>query len=457
VASHTGALAGSDKVYSAMFNQTGVIRARDVEDLFDLANVCATPKHPKGNRTAIITISGGAASLMCDRCEEVGLKVTELLPETEKALRCAPDFPAFATTHNPVDVTAELVARPKLLRKPLEITLADPNVDCLVIFLGMQLHNGEELARTIVEATASSDKTVIVNWIAAPEVSVKILREASIPVFPDPGRGMRSLGALVNYVKRRERYLARQSAAKPLPVTPAGKLKAAQTLVAAARSKGATTLTESEGKQLLALYGIPTPARTVVTSAKDAAKAAKKMGFPVVMKIVSPDILHKTEAGGVRLGVKDPKAAEDAFNGIMKSAKAYNKKAKLEGVLIEEMVSDAEQVIVGFKQDRLFGPAITMGMGGIYVELFRDASLRVAPFDADEALAMIQETKAYKLLTGFRGAKLRDVAALTKVITAVARLALDFRYEIAEFDVNPVMVLPRGKGVRAVDAAVVLK
>jgi len=460
-ASHTGALAGSDRVYSAVFDQCGIIRAHDVEDLFDLANICASKKYPQGPRTALMTISGGAGILMCDRCEEAGLKLAKLSEETTAALK--PALPAFASVKNPVDVTAELVAKPGLLRAPMEITLADPNVDSLVIFLGMQVHNGEALARDIVEAAANSDKMVAVNWIAAPAVAVQKLRENHIPVFPDPGRGVRALGALVKYVRRRTSYLAKNDSPErkggvPKPSTSDGprRDKILQ-IIQQARAEKRKALTEAEGKAILEFYGVAAPGRKLAATAADAAKAAAAIGFPVVMKIDSADILHKTEAGGVRLGIKDAKEASTAFDDIMAKAKAYNPKAKLDGVLVEEMIQNATQVIVGFKQDARFGPVVTFGMGGIFVELIRDFALRVAPLDEDEALAMIQETKAYPLLTGFRGDTKRDVAALAKVIVAAGQLAEDFKDEFAELDINPVMVLPEGQGVRAVDALLVLK
>jgi len=461
--SHTGALAGSDKVYDAVFEQCGVLRAHDVEDLFDLANISTAPHYPKGPRTAMMTISGGAGILMCDRCEDAELKVADLSPETLEELRKV--LPAFATIGNPVDVTAELVATPNLLKRPMEIILADPNVDSLVIFLGLQLHTGAELAKIIVEAAANSGKMVMLNWIAPPAVALSVLRENKIPVFPDPSRGILSLGALVKYVQRRERYLrGKQGTGKSEPAKPKlgavadrERIEKTREIIRQARKERRKALTEGEGKAILELYGISVPQRKVVKNAAAAAKAAAAMGFPVVMKIVSADITHKTEAGGVRLGVKNAKDAAKAFDDIKAKAKAYNPKAKLDGVLVEEMITDGVQVIVGFKQDPRFGPAVTFGMGGIFVELIRDFALRVVPFDEEEAVAMIQGTKAYPLLTGYRGDTRRDIAALARVIMAAGRLAQDFQDDLSELDINPVLVLPEGKGVKAVDALVVLK
>jgi acetyltransferase len=299
-----------------------------------------------------------------------------------------------------------------------------------------------------------------VNWIAAPKEALSILRENRVPVFPDPAKGIRSLGSLVKYVQRRERYLARKSSGgtgRQAAGLEQSKLDQARQIIQAARREGRRALSEAEGKAILELYGVSTPKRRLAKSAAEAARIVQEMSFPVVMKIASADITHKTEAGGVRLGIRDHQEAVAAYDDIMAKAKAYDAKAKLEGVLVEEMVGDGTQVIVGCKQDSRFGPVVTFGMGGIFVELIRDFSLRALPVDEEEALAMIQETKAYPLLTGFRGDRKRDVAALAKVILAVSQLAQDFRDELAELDINPVMVLPEGKGVKAVDALVVLQ
>ena len=456
--SHTGALAGSDRVYDAVFEQCGVIRAQDVEDLFDLANICMAQHYPQGPATAMMTISGGAGILMCDRCEEAQLEVVGLTSETMDALRKV--LPPFASPVNPVDVSAELVAVPGLLKGPMEIVLADPKVDSLVIFLGLQLHTGAGLARDIVEIAATTKKMLMVNWIAPPAVAVSILREHRIPVFPDPAKGIRSLGALVKYVRRRERYLARKTAkAKVHQETAASEQRRekAKQVIQEARQQGRKALTEGEAKAILELYGVSVPKRQLAKNAKTAAQAAQEMGFPVVMKIASADITHKTEAGGVRLGIKNGREAGQAYKEIIAKAKAYNPQATLDGVLVEQMVTDGLQVIVGFKQDPRFGPVVTFGLGGIFVELIRDFALRLVPLDEEEALAMIRETKAYPLLTGFRGEKPRDIQALAQVILAVSQLAQDCKEELAELDINPVMVLPEGSGVKAVDALMVVQ
>ncbi len=456
--SHTAALAGSDQVYDAVFERCGVMRAHDVEDLFDLANISMTPHYPKGPAVAMMTISGGAGILMCDRCEEARLEVAGLASATVEQLRKV--LPPFASAVNPVDVTAELVTVPGLLKRSMGIVLADPKVDSLVIFLGLQLHTGTDLARDIVEAAAATEKTVVVNWIAPPQDARAILRENNIPTFPDPARGIRALGALVNYARRRRGYLERKTAQGKAPrktATDKQRRESVMQIIQQARQQGRQALTEGEAKAILELYGVPVPQRRMAQNQAAASQAAQEMGFPVVMKIASADITHKTEAGGVRLGIQDAQQAAQAYEEIIAKAKAYNPQATLDGVLVEQTVSDGLQVIVGFKQDPRFGPVVTFGLGGIFVELIRDITLRVVPLDEQQALDMIRETKAYPLLAGYRGEQPRDINALSQVILAVSQLAQEFKNELAELDVNPLMVLPAGRGVKAVDALMVVK
>jgi acyl-CoA synthetase (NDP forming) len=261
-------------------------------------------------------------------------------------------------------------------------------------------------------------------------------------------------------MQRRERYLAQRGTRVKVQQATAPdqqRLETARRIIQQARQQGNKALTEAQAKGILELYGIPVPKRQLARNAAEAARAAQEISFPVVMKIASADITHKTEAGGVRLGISDAQEAARACEAILANAKAYNAAATVDGVLVEEMITNGVEVLVGFKQDSRFGPMVTFGPGGIFVELLRDISLRMAPLDEAEALAMIQETKAYPLLTGFRGEQPKDVGALSRLLLSVSRLAQDLKEELSELDVNPCIVLPQGHGVRAVDALMVLK
>ena len=264
----------------------------------------------------------------------------------------------------------------------------------------------------------------------------------------------------MNYARRRRGYLERKTAQGKAPrktATDKQRRESVMQIIQQARQQGRQALTEGEAKAILELYGVPVPQRRMARNQAAASQAAQEMGFPVVMKIASADITHKTEAGGVRLGIQDAQQAAQAYEEIIAKAKAYNPQATLDGVLVEQTVSDGLQVIVGFKQDPRFGPVVTFGLGGIFVELIRDITLRVVPLDEQQALDMIRETKAYPLLAGYRGEQPRDINALSQVILAVSQLAQEFKNELAELDVNPLMVLPAGRGVKAVDALMVVK
>ncbi|MCL6479027.1 MAG: acetate--CoA ligase family protein [Peptococcaceae bacterium] len=457
-ASHTGALAGSDQVYDAVFNQWGVLRARSIEELFDLATVCAGRSRPAGREVAILSISGGAGILMADKSEEAGLHLTSLAPATTAALRQV--LPPYASLDNPVDVTAELMARPELLRKSMEVVLCDPAVDNLLIFLGLQLHSGVRLARDIVEIALTTAKPVVVSWVAPPPGAVDILRENRVPVFSDPTRAIKAVAGLVQFNERRARYLAgRDLPAGPQLTMEAGKtgrLDIARGIISRVRQEGRTALMETEAKELLAAYGIPVPRGQTARSGGEAAEIARNLGWPVVLKVVSPDVLHKTEAGGVYVGARDEAEVRKAYEAIMARVRADYPQARVRGVLVEEMAPAGTEVIVGLKQDHRFGPVLTFGLGGIFVEVFGDATLRLPPLAEEEAWRMISEIKGYPLLAGYRGQKKRDLAALVQVLGRMSDFAQDWRDQLAECELNPLVALEEGRGVKAVDALVVL-
>lgn len=453
--SHTGAMAGSDRVYDAFFRKHGIIRARNVEELFDYATAATSNRRPRGNRVALMTISGGAGILMADTCEENGLALPKPSPAIREELLQV--LPPFGSAENPIDLTAELISRPDLLRRSMEITLRDEQYDSLIIFLGLQLGTGEKLARDIAAVAAGTDKLVVVNWMAPPPEALRILREAEVPVFPDPTRGVKAVAALAQYMRFvQERKEAGRSGQDP-PLVAANVAEEVKQYLRGIRASGRTTLTEDEAKHVLQRYGVPVTRRAVARDAGEAADLAARIGFPVVMKVVSPDITHKTEAGGVRLGIADAAAARQAYREIMESCARYKPGARLEGVLVEEMVSGGTEVIVGAKRDARLGPAVTFGLGGIFVELLKDFALRLAPLSRAEAEAMVREIKGYRMLAGFRGQELKDVPALVDALLRVAQLAYDQRDLLAEMDVNPLLVLGEGKGVRAVDALMVLQ
>ncbi|MBI2954444.1 MAG: acetate--CoA ligase family protein [Chloroflexi bacterium] len=455
--SHTGSMVGSEGVYDAMFDQYGIMRARDLEDLFDFAAVSIGNRRPNGRGVALITGSGGAGILMCDRCEDVGIEVVDLAPETVDGLRRV--LPSFAAPRNPVDLTAELLASPGLLKQAFDVVMRDPGVDSLVIFIGFHMALSTKLAHEIVEMAATTDKMVVVNAVVPSEESLAILRENGIPVFLDPSRGVRALGTLVKYTERRKRYLESKVAKEVAGARTdqsTWRRENAMHIIYTARQQGRGVLTEAESMAILEMFGIPTPGRQVAENPVAAVQCAQALGYPVVLKVVSADITHKSKAGGVRLGVKDDREVEQAFEEILASARAYDPSAKLEGVLVEETIGGGLEIIVGFKQEPGFGPVVVFGLGGVMVELLEEISMRLAPLDEQEALAMIRETKAFRLLEGRHGQKPRDIAALARVIMAVSSMAEELGDDLAALDINPVLVLPEDGGVKAVDALMIL-
>ncbi|MGE5818729.1 MAG: acetate--CoA ligase family protein, partial [Deltaproteobacteria bacterium] len=452
--SHTGSLAGADEVYQAVFAQNGVLRAESLDELFDLAVLSQASRRPRGKRVQILTNSGAAGILLADVGSEWGLEFSDLSAATKQALKKV--MPAFATIANPMDLTAEIVARPGLLKAAAELILADPNVDNLVIFLGIMPGAHEKLATDIAQIARGTDKLVMVTWFPLPLPHVRqILIQADVPVFPEPARGMRALGKMAQYVATRERVLSRQPA-----VIEKGPYAGSEVdkILTQAKDDGRKTLSEFEAKSLLKSWGLTVPRGGLARNVTEARSLASGIGGPVAMKASSPDILHKTEAGVIRLGLHSLEEVEKAFDEILNKARKWNPQARLDGVLVEEMISgEAREVIVGARQDLRFGPVVTFGLGGIFVEAIRDFVVWPALLTLDEAHEMIQKTRGYRILNAFRGRPAADLEALAQVICQVAQLACQWREQIAELEINPLFVLPRGSGVIVGDALVAMR
>ena len=452
--SHTGSLAGADEVYQAVFSQHGVLRAESLDELFDLAVLSQASRRPRGKRVQILTNSGAAGILLADVGSEWGLEFSDLSAPTKAALKKV--MPPFATIANPMDLTAEIVARPGLLKAAAELILADPNVDNLVIFLGIMPGAHEKLATDIAQIARGTDKLVMVTWFPLPLPHVRqILIHADVPVFPEPARGMRALGKMAQYVATRERVLSRQPAViekRPHVGSEVDKI------LTQAKNDGRKTLSEFEAKSLLKSWGLTVPRGGLARNVTEARSLASSIGGPVAMKASSPDILHKTEAGVIRLGLNSSAEVEKAFDEILDKAKKWNPHARLDGVLVEEMIGgEAREVIVGARQDLRFGPVVTFGLGGIFVEAIRDFAVWPALLTLDEAHEMIQKIRGYRILTAFRGRPSADLEAVAQVICAVGQLACQRQDRIAELEINPLFVLPQGSGAIVGDALVALR
>ncbi|NPV85579.1 MAG: acetate--CoA ligase family protein [Anaerolineae bacterium] len=446
VSSHTGSLAGSIAAYDAAFRQSGVIVANTVAELFDISFALSVQPLPVGNRVAIVTNSGGPAALASDSLAANGLQLGDLSLDTKAKLR---EFLVpSAQVNNPVDMLGG--ATPEEYARALECVLKDPGIDtALVIQVPTSLVNPVESATKIGETAAKSEKPVIVCLMgdASIQEARNTLHRLKVPMYVYPEQAGRVYGAMLNY----KRWLD-TSPAGEMPGFSADRQMAQRQFDSV---KAIKNIGEAHIRPLLQTYGIPLIPAELARSAEESVRHAEKLGYPVALKIVSPDILHKSDAGGIRLNLSTPQLVEQAYQEMMEKLAAAFPDARLEGVLVEPMAAKGHEVIVGMKRDPQFGPLMMFGLGGVYVELFTDVAFRVAPLNAQTALEMIFETKAGKLLKGVRGQKPADVEAVVDCILRLAQLALDFP-EIAEVEVNPLLVFEQGKGATGLDARAIL-
>jgi acyl-CoA synthetase (NDP forming) len=446
-ASHTANLGGAMALYQAAFKQTGILQVEDIDDIVDFSHAFLSGKIPRGNRVAIITISGGAGILMTDEAIARGLAVQPLSPVTVEKLR--PLVPGFAALGNPIDLTAAIFDDTDLCRKALELIIEDPLVDAVTMAnAGLQGEIATKVAREIVDVARQSDKPIMLGWSARREVAAEayaLLDAAKVPHYRSPLRCMRALAAITQHAQSCRRYAARR-AESILSL----ESETARTQLRTARAD----LAEYRAKRLLAEYGIPITAEALATSAGDAANIAAGIGYPVALKVQSADIPHKTEAGGVHLGLASATAVMAAFDEILAAVRAYRPDAVIDGVLVQEMVQDGVEVILGINNDPLFGPALMFGLGGIFTEVLKDVAFRLAPIQGSVALEMIREVKGYPLLAGARGRAVCDEDALADTLCRLSALAIDLRGELAELDINPLFVFAKGHGVKAGDALI---
>lgn len=446
VSSHTGSLAGSYTAYQAAFKQCGLIEVNSAAELFDVAIAMVYQNPPSGNRTVIITNSGGPAALASDSLATGGMNLADLATETQTRLRASLN-PA-AQVGNPVDMLGG--AEPAEYEAALEACLADENVDsALAILTPQALVNPADVARVIGNAAANTRKTVFASFVGGVSVGEarRVLHSLNVPMYTFPEQASQILGTLYHYGQQHDQL------EEPLRDIQGIDYTAAQEALRAAG--GQTTLGESHARPLLAAYGIPLIPGHFARSVDEAVHTAQEIGFPVVLKIVSPVLLHKSEAGGIRLNLLNQQQVREACEEMFSQVRRTFPQAPIEGVLVEQMAPKGYEVIVGMRRDPTFGPLIMFGLGGIYVELLTDVAFRIAPLARQQALEMIQETRAGKLLAGLRGQPPADIEAVADCILRLGRLALDFP-EISEIEMNPLLVFDRGKGAAALDARALL-
>ena len=444
--SHTGALAASDAAVDALLAQAGVLRAGSIEELFDLAMGFSVQRPPASRRTVVLTNAGGPGILAADACEANGLELPDLAPET--VARLAPLFPPEASIRNPLDMIAS--ATPPGYRAALGALLDDPNIDAAVAIFVPPLGVTQEdvtlaIASVVEQHPGKTVFGVLMGHRGLPQGKA-VLHEAGIPAYLFPESAARALAAMCRWREWQELPAA-------VVETIAVDSKGGKRLLDTALGEGRTRLSEAEALELLHCYGIPVARGELATTAEAAVQLAERMGYPVVLKIVAPTILHKTEVGGVRVNLTDAAEVTRAFEQIVQGARAAQPNAEITGVLVQAMVQSGRELIVGMTRDPVFGPLVMYGLGGILVEVLRDVVFRIAPFGRDEACRMMDGIRGAKLLGSVRGSPPADRAAVADVLVRVAKLVSDHP-EIAELDINPLMAMPAG--ALAADARVLL-
>ncbi len=445
--SHTGSISGSDSIWDAAMDQAGVIRARDMDELFDYCLAFSKVPEPKGDGVVIVTNAGGLGVMSADACNDHDVRIAELDNGTVEKLR--EGLPKEATPYNPVDIVGDADA--ERVRFAVETILEDGNCHCLAAIFGP--NDIIDLVAIAEVLAASQEKygiPIVASFIGGTQVApgVDRLEELGIPNYDIPDRAIRAISAVLG-------WWARRNALKGETPVIEGDLERAREVLDRVMAKGQNTLREDEGKELLAAYHIPLPKEDIATDQEQAVDMADQIGYPVVMKVASRDILHKSDVGGVAMNLRTSEEIRQAFQHIMQSCGSRMPDAKIEGVTVQQMVSGYE-AIVGINRDPQFGPVVTFGLGGIFVEIMKDVTSRIAPLTGVDVEEMISAIKGYPVLQGARGGEPADISSLKETILRLAQIAIDFP-EIAELEVNPLIVGKEGEGCRAVDALVTLE
>jgi len=442
--SHTGALMGSDEIYDALLKQSGAIRVDTMEELFDYATAFSKQPLPMNGDLVIVSNAGGPAIISTDACSKLGIKMAKI-EEIRKKIDAV--IPPWGSSRNPVDIVGD--ADYNRFENVLNEVLKHKNVGSVISMCTPSATlNYDKLAEVIVSMSKKYKKTMLASLMGLDEgiTNREILANGDVPYYTYAEGSIRALKAMLtftNWVKNPPGKITKFTVKKD---------KVKKILDNAKREKR-TALLEEEGQEILRAYGFPLPASKLAKTKKEAVSSAKKIGFPVVLKIASPQIIHKSDAGGVKVNLQNTKDVESAFDTITKNAKKYNKKADIKGVLVVEMVKGGKEMIIGSKLEPGMGPVVMLGMGGIYVEVLKDVTFKLAPMTNIEADDMISSIKTKKILEGVRGEKPSDVKKLSECIQRLSQLVSDFN-EIKELDMNPVLVMEKNKGCKVLDVRI---
>jgi acetyl coenzyme A synthetase (ADP forming)-like protein len=447
--SHTGALVGSFLSYQKAFDKSGVILSESMEDLFNYAVAFTQQSLPKDEGIAIVTNAGGPGILSTDLIEKLNLKMASLTDETIRFLK--DNLPEAAATGNPIDILGD--ALPDRYEIALEAALKDPNVYSVVVLLTPQaMTDSLTTAKFIVEVSKKyAEKPVICvfmggNWV---DDASEYLKDNGVPCYNFPEKGIKTLNALYQYARH-----LKLPELQPPEYDDIDRDKVREIFISV-KEDGRKVLFPHEASQVVKYYGIPAPASGLATSADEAVKLAENMGYPVVMKVVSPEIMHKTDIGGVELNLTNANMVRIAFDEIIRKSRKAQPLAKIYGITVDKMVPKGREMIIGMSRDPQFGPMVMFGLGGIYVNFLKDVAFRLAPMNVREAQEMMEETRSYSLLKGVRGESPADINTLRESIIRVSHLVWDFP-EIKDLDINPIFVYDEGKGVSALDVKMTL-
>ena len=449
--SHTAALTGEDENYEAAFSQYGVIRVQDYDDLLQISNLFAQTGRLNSEGISVVSHSGGISSLTADMLGQAGLDLPELDSKSRDGINEVLQGRGWAS--NPSDVTG--FANSESFPSIMDNMIAGDNMGCLVVASA----GGEEQINQVIEARSrylsapeGQQKQLVYLWTGSrvEESTLQKLQEAKIPLFYTPDKLGYALKHLVDYHKRAD-YMAQNAPDSTFELSAIHKES-----IKHVKSLSKSQLSEDESKKLIENWGVITPQRFLTQSSDEAVEAANKLGFPVVLKVDSSEILHKTEAGVVRVNVKDDVEVRSVFNEIIDSAKKVSNAKNINGVLVEEMVTGGIEVMAGLTVDEQLGPVILFGSGGTSVEVYKDVTRRICPISKQDAFEMIDEVNASVLLKGFRGASPKDIEALAHLLVNLSQLGASLSEDVKELDLSPVMVLDKGQGVKAADALVIL-
>jgi acyl-CoA synthetase (NDP forming) len=455
IVSHTGSMTGSDDVYDAAFAQAGVIRVPDPDDLFEVASAFSRCPEPRGEGIAILSTSGGLGVVLADKCGMHGLRLPPLSSETAARLAGGEFFLVVGDLGNPLDIRGQGAQHLPAL---LDLFVRDDRYHVLTVALGLPAvgDRAMQIARDLIEVAGSTDKPLLVLWMgsrldpdgrASDQDGFRRLEQSRVPIFASPDKCFKALRALVEYHRFRRRQAAAAVGA-PLSGVDAG---GARRFLADKHG----VLDEVDARALLAFYGIAGPREALVPDADAAARAAGDLGYPVALKLVSPDLPHKTEAGAVTLGIRDERGLRDACAAMRTAVERHRPEARVRGLLVQAMVAHGRELVVGATLDPQFGPVVTCGLGGVLVEVLRDVQRRCPPLAPDEARGMLARLAGAATLGPFRGRPAADVEAAADVIRRVGQLALDLEDRVGEVEINPLMVTPAG--AIAVDAVVTVR